>query len=267
MSQNFELSANLKGTPDIAEPTSPDTPGRWSRESMLSRMTQLTIPSPGSRDDDPMAEAPGTVEAVQLLDRKGITVNEAARTAYLDDEARYSFSYNETGAATKLATTPGARTTPATSNLLRPGTHSPSPFGNSNSASRFISNWFTALYAPSRPQSKPRDSRTIRREHVLLPPNVAHQMPETPTRRSKKRTGVYQAPNHSPVWFAAENPNSWKAVGEWDRAAPSIAAQGRAPADDSEDRTQDEEIQRMMTDDFRSMHFLGEKAVPEEKTD
>ncbi|AEO56777.1 hypothetical protein MYCTH_100400 [Thermothelomyces thermophilus ATCC 42464] len=256
--QNVEPSAILKGASNIAEPTSPDTPDRW--------MTQLTIPTPESRDDGSMAEAAGAIEVVQLLDRKGATVNEVAGAAYRHDKASYSSSYPETGVATNIAATPRTPKTPITPSLLRPKAHAPSPLENNNSASRLISNWFTALYAPNRPQTEPITNETNRRETVLSPPNVAHQMPQTPTRRSAKRTGVYRAPNPSPIRFSAENPNSWRAFGEWDRVGSSTAAQGPAPAGDGEGRPQDEEILRLMADDLRSIHFHEEEAVPEERT-
>ncbi|KAL2191726.1 hypothetical protein L209DRAFT_700068 [Thermothelomyces heterothallicus CBS 203.75] len=264
--QNVEPSAILKGASNIVEPTSPDSPDRWSKESMLSKMTQLTIPTPESRDDGSMAEAAGAIEVVQLLDRKGATVNEAAGAAYRHDKAGYSSSYPETGVATKIAATPRTPKTPITPSLPRPKAHAPPPLENNNSASRLISNWFRALYAPNRPQTEPITNETIRRESVLLPHNVAYQMPQTPTRRSAKKTGVYRAPNPSPIRFSAENPNSWRALGEWDCVGSSTAAQGPAPAGGGEGRTQDEEILRLMADDLRSIHFHEEEAVPEERT-
>lgn len=228
-------------------------------------MTQLTIPSSGSRGDEPIAEVAGTVEAAQQLDRRGIAVNEATEITSRDDEAGHYFPYIETAAATNITTTSEAHIISTTPNPPQAKIHPPSPFGNSHSASRLISDWFAALYVPIRPRSKPRDTETIGREDVLLPPNIARRISNTSTRRSTRRTDIYQAHSPSPVLFSTGNPNNWRAAGEWDCAAPFTAAQSPAPVCGGEDCEQDEEVRRLMAEDLGSIHSQGRGAVSEKE--
>ncbi|KAK4044841.1 hypothetical protein C8A01DRAFT_11780 [Parachaetomium inaequale] len=255
---NIQPPVALKGTADVGQPSSPESPDRSSRGI---RMTQLTIPTLESRGEESMAEAATTIDLVQVLDNQGSFVDGIVKTSYQQGRTKPP-NATQIGVGTKITASPRTPKTP------RPprNSHSPlSPDGDdAKSGSELIDDWFTALHGPTRQLPRPGPNGTIRRGNVLLPPNVSRPLPETPTRRSAERD-VFLPPNPSPIRFSADNPDDWRPLDEWDRASstdtqvPVPVDEGDGAQEDEEDGKQDgEAILRLMAADLKAIHIQEE---------
>jgi hypothetical protein len=225
---------------------------------MLSKMTQLTIPTLASRGEEPIVEPATTIELVHAPDNQASFVDRIVKTTY-------QLGKISTPTPTQVGAGPKITASPRTPKTPRPPRHSHSPLSpdrdDGKSASELIDDWFTALHGPTRQLPRPGPNGTIRRGNVLLPPNVSRPVPETPTRRSA-RGDIFLPPNPSPIRFSADNPDDWRPLDEWDRASSTdtqvpVPVDGEAGAqEDEKDGAQDDgEILRLMAADLKTIHI------------
>ncbi|KAK3297062.1 uncharacterized protein B0H64DRAFT_456891 [Chaetomium fimeti] len=232
-------------------------------KSMLSKMTQLTIPTLESQGDGSPTDATTAIKLVQALDDKGSFVDKVVETTYHQHGETDPFVST---LGTKITTGPR---TPRKTRLSRVIHSTPSPEDKTKSASELIDDWFTALHSPmTRPAPKPGGlNGTIRSGGVLLPPNVVRRtLPETPTRPSAKKSNVcFAPPNPSPIRFSADNPDDWTPVAQRNRE-PSDAARARpARVKDQGSEQDEEEILRLMAADLKDIH-IQEEVVRESRS-
>ena len=193
-------------------------------ESMLSKMTELTIPMSESQGDGPITEATRPMtRIVQALDEDGSCVVKTVRTTH---QLGRSKPASWLGVETKITSTPK---TPRTPRLPPPSHTLSSPDSDDKSASEFIDDWFSALHGPARQLPRPGLNGAIPRGNVFLPPSLYRPVPTTPTRRSAKRD-AFIPPSPSPIRFSTDNPDDWKTPDEWNRTSPT-ATPVPAPAD------------------------------------
>ncbi|KAK3308219.1 uncharacterized protein B0T15DRAFT_508710 [Chaetomium strumarium] len=178
-----------------------------TEQSMLSKMTQLTIPTQGE----------GSVAETAFATTRLVQVHEEASPFSAKPPGGISrHGWVILPPPTRTGDAPSITASPRTPRAHRPPPSFQSPTSlDGKSASEFIDDWFTALRRPT--YQLPRSERhgTIRRGHVLLPPNL-HRAPATPTRHSVKKD-FSMTPKASPIRFLAHDPDDWKPVAEWDR--------------------------------------------------
>ncbi|KAK4241120.1 hypothetical protein C8A03DRAFT_12610 [Achaetomium macrosporum] len=175
-------------------------------ESMLSKMTQLTIPTQGEGSVAETAFA--TTKLVHVLEEGAPLSAKALNTIPGHGWLRFA-SPSQTGDGPRIAASPRTPRTPRAPPSFQCPT---SP--NDKSASEFIDDWFTALHGPTHQLPRPGLNGTIHRGNVLLPQNLHRLLPSTPTRRSVKRD-FSMTPKASPTRFLAHDPDDWKPVAEW----------------------------------------------------
>jgi hypothetical protein len=200
---------------------------------MLSKMTQLTIPTLDLQRASAMPDPAITARFVQALDDDGSFVAKTVTTSYQHGGSKFS-PPSQVGVDTKITTSP---TTPRAPKLP----HTPHALSSSETdklASETIDDWYTALHGPARQLPRPGPNGTIRRGNVLLPPNVHRPIPVTPTRRSTKRPPLMPT-NPSPIRFLADNPSDWKTPDEWN-SIPSTGTPVPSPINHLLDEQDDE---------------------------
>ncbi|KAL1836097.1 hypothetical protein VTJ49DRAFT_5569 [Mycothermus thermophilus] len=190
-----------KSTIDGSEPSSLTATDRSSKESMMSKLTHLTIPTLSS----PRAahtSAPSTpVDATPSQTVKG------GQQAVVMTEAR---------------------STPHTVYIRREdGTFVPTNIysqDDEESTSELINYWFNALQSPSQVQLQPGSPGLPRKDYSLAPPSAYSvprtptQVPATPTRRPSKRPPIPPR-NPTRLKLRADDPDDWKTPAEWTRLA------------------------------------------------
>ncbi|KAK4138588.1 hypothetical protein BT67DRAFT_14835 [Trichocladium antarcticum] len=194
-----------------------DSPDRSSKESTLSRMTDLTIPPLEYQADSSVTD--GACAATKL--------------SHLDD-ARTSMTLYPWGGKSTNPIPPQIRiesedtagpTTPQIPKFsLFPYPQAP-PSHDDKSVSRLIDEWYSALHAPAPLLLSPGLDGATRRGNALLPPNLCrpHPMADLPTRPAKT-TEATKALRPPPIRFTADDPDTWRTPAEW--ARPSSAAVG-----------------------------------------
>ncbi|KAK4127466.1 hypothetical protein N657DRAFT_678065 [Parathielavia appendiculata] len=222
-----------KSAADQKDHTWPGSPDRSSKGSILSKMTQLTIPTLELQRGAATSEAATGTRLLQVLDDDGSFVARTVTTTYQEGISKPS-PRSRAGVGTKVIASPTTPTTPTLPQTSRPQ----SSRGIEISASEVIDDWCTALHGPARQLPRPGPSGTVRRGSVLLPPNIHRPIPVTPTRQSTKRTAL-MPPNPSPIRFLADDPSDWKAPDEWN-CTPSTGTPVLRPTTDILDR-QDQE--------------------------
>jgi hypothetical protein len=226
---------------------------------MLSRMTQLTVPTLESQGDEPTNDATTEIKLVQALDDKGSSVNKVVTTTYEHGEAD-PFVSTRSGVGTQI--TAGFKI-PRKTGLSRAIHPAPSPADDAKSASELIDDWFIALHNPAaRPALKPGPNGTFRSGGVLLPPNVVRRtLPETPTRQSAKNSDAGFLPARlTPIRFSADNPDDWTPVAQRKRAPSDSVRAPPAPVENQESVQGEEEVMRLMAADLKDIHIQEEVA-------
>ncbi len=189
-------------------------------ESMLSKMTQLTIPMSESQGDGSI-----TTKIVQALDEEGSFVTRTVKTTGQPGRNKPS---PWIGVETRITSGPKTSENPREP---PPSLTPSSPDNTDKSASELIDDWFVALHGQARKFPRPAPGGAVRRGNVFLPPNLARPLPTTPTRRSARRDG-FLPPSHSPIRFLPDDPDDWKTPEEWNRLS---STKPQDPAnDDSE---------------------------------
>ena len=265
-----------KGAADAMRPSLPETPDRSSKgiqvapsslhysptltresESMLSKTTQLTIPSlerPRVRDSVIQA-APPSIKFPQIHSEEGFSGAKSAKTTYQQGR-------NRSSVPAQIAAVPKATATPNTPRAPRapPTFLSPTSPDDDASVSEFIDAWYTALRGPTRDLPKPPPDGTIRRGNVLLPPSLYRPFPVTPTRSSTKKN-VVMPPTPPRIRFSADNPDDWKTPDEW--ARESSAANQLPVSIDEAPSAQEDEAWDLIAADLRDIHNQEESAQTE----
>ncbi|KAK3902550.1 hypothetical protein C8A05DRAFT_33758 [Staphylotrichum tortipilum] len=194
-------------------------------KSMLSKMTQLTIPNPEPQGDGPTAEAAGTTTSLirALNDEEPeVPPQPASEPPQADGDSVSADTCPEP--EVKTASSPR---TPRTPTSPRP-THIMAFPDNGRPASDIIDDWFTALHGPNRQLPRRGPNGTIRRGHVLLPPTLSRPLPTTPTRHSAA-SDSFSPPRPSSIRFLVDNPNHWKTPGEWGDSGSCLQVEEQQP--------------------------------------
>lgn len=184
---------------------------------MLSKMTQLTIPTLEAQGSGLMPQTAAT--AVQELDRR----------ASLADKPKTTYQHGSI-VTSRFASDPR---TPKTSRT--PRTAEASLFRVSRdemSASDLIDDWFTALHNPAQNPVAPEFDGAVRRRSAGMTPNVSQAPKQSSSATRRARNSVCVLPKATPIRFSAENPDDWVPLEEWDSAA-STKTQSLAPVDEA----------------------------------
>jgi hypothetical protein len=174
---------------------------------MLSKMTQLTIPTQGEGPVDETAVA--NTRLIQVLEK-------ASPFSVMPPGASSRHGWVRFPSPTRTGDGPSIAASPRTPRPPRPppSFHSPTSL-DGKSASEFIDDWLTALRRLTYQLPQSEIHGLIRGGHVFLPPNL-HRVPATPTRHSVKKDSS-MTPKGSPIRFLAHDPDDWKPVTERNR--------------------------------------------------
>ncbi|KAL2139778.1 hypothetical protein VTI28DRAFT_4694 [Corynascus sepedonium] len=225
---NIEFQETLKDTANIPTRNLPVSPG-WSSkkdrllshsyrsspnlrpESMLSSITQLTIPTLEFRDDQSVTEATSIIRLVQTLDREGSCVDKTVRTSHQHDNADISQPI-QMGVETMITANPRAPRTPIIPRVPPTG-RSRSSIEISESVSRFMDVCSPDSRKPTRPPIKSNPDGKAQSDKNLLLLSAARRASETQIQQSTERR-IGPPRSFSSIRLSTENPSNWRAIGQ-----------------------------------------------------